>query len=350
MEIVHEVNQLDFGGVEKVVRNIIKYDKKNTHTIIAYEDGKFRKNLEEVGAKILMAPKDGETDLDIAADVIHIHSGGGLSQLAADVNGSFPVIETIHSPIRSPIPSKLISRRVGVCEAVARKNSNAIFIRNGIEVEDPTRPREEMLAELGIPAGVPVVGRLGRLGYDKGLEEWLLACYYLQKKGFNFVPLIVGDEARDAKGYRGNLKLIAESLPVKNVIFVENKEDISNYLQLMDVFLYPSATEGFGLVIAEAIYNECVVVAYKNEVSMELFAGYALLADKERGIPELVRLVEHALYDSNIQDEVKGIGPAFIQSEYDAERMSLEYQELYESCHADFIRKNKPQAVDVVSA
>ena len=329
-QIVHELNQLDYGGVEKVIKNIIKYDKVNKHTILAYKDGPFRKEFEELGVPIVMPNPDG--DLDMEADIIHVHSGGGISQMATNLGEAFCVIETIHSPVRSPMPNRIIRQRVGVCDAVSKMNSNCITIKNGIETEIPDLIAVDQLKkELGIPEGLPVIGRLGRVGSDKCMEDWLLTCFYLQKQGVNFVPLVVGGEARGHDGrYLGRLKLMAESLPVKGIVWAGHRTDIFNMLQLMDVFLYPSPTEGFGLVFAEAILSGCAVVTYNTEVTTELFGGYSLLTHKN--IPALVEGVKAAL-DSDFRMEMSGIGPEFIKSEYSAERMSLDYQELYERCN-----------------
>ena len=353
MKIIHELNQLDYGGVERVIRSIIKHDQKNEHTIVAYKDGPFRARLEEVGAKIVVVAENEESDLD--ADLIHIHSGGGMSQMAADVAGQLPVIETIHSPVRSPIPSNLITRRVGVCDAVARMNSNAIAIRNGVEADElmPENMigREEFKREcLGIPEGAIVIGRAGRLGYDKGLEEWLLTVYHLQQRRHNIYPVIVGSEARDADGYMGKLKLMAESLPVKNIRWVGHQDNIMDWLVGMDIFLYPSRTEGFGLVFAEAMLAGCAVVAHKTDVTTELFGGHAVLVPLGLGIMGLVNAVECVLKSPELMSELNN-SHEFIASEYQAERMSQQYQELYDECrNANSSSQCESRQTDVVLA
>lgn len=328
MKIVHELNQLDCGGVERVVRNLIKFDKKNEHTIIAYRDGAFRKELEAVGAKIILLP-EGSDEVDLEADIIHVHSGGDVSRMALELGKQFPVIETIHSPVRSPLSPEYISSRVGVTNVVTEMNNKCKTIYNGLDYEAlvPNQTKEEMKDIWRIPEGVPVIGRLGRLGKDKGLEEWILTCWELQNRGLNFIPLIVGGPARDCEKYIGKLKLMCASLPLNNVIWTGEKLDNANYFQIMDVFLYPSSTEGFGLVFAEAMFNEAVVVTYKNDVNLELFGGYSILTEKS--ITALADGVEKAL-KTEIRDELQGIQQNFVESEYSAERMSQQYQELYE--------------------
>lgn len=326
MNIVHELNQLEYGGVEKVIRNLIKFDDKNKHKVITYKDGPFKKEFEAIGAEVVFMPKEGTIDMD--ADIIHIHSGGAVSEMAMSLGKNFPVIETIHSPVRSPMAKEFITQRVGVTDAVSRMNDNCFTIHNGVDFSalEATRAREEIRAELSIDKNAMVIGRLGRIGKDKCLEEWILTCYYLQMMGVDFVPVIVGAEAQGLDGYIGKLKLMAASLPVKGIKWVGHKDDVANYLQAMDVFLYPSPTEGFGLVFMEAINAGCVVVTYKNDVTMELLGGYSVLTEKS--IPALVDGVIKAM-SINMRDEIIPIAQQWIIDNYSAERMALDYQDLY---------------------
>lgn len=330
MKIVHELNQLDFGGVEKIIRNIIKFDKKNEHTIAGYKDGAYRQELENIGAKVFIL--DPEKDIDIGADIIHIHSGGAVSPLARDLQRQFPVVETIHSPVRSANPGNCVTCRIGVSEAVSRLNVACATIKNGLDFEDmePTKSILEVKQELCLSMDLPIIGRLGRIGEDKGLEDWLLTCYELQQQGIGFIPLIVGGAARGKEDYIGKLKLMAHSLPVKGVVWVGNKTDIANYLQVMNVFLYPSPTEGFGLVFCEAIYAGCIVISYETEVTREIIGGYSVLTKQEDGIAGLVEGVKCSM-NQGLRDEILGMQVSFIEAEYQAERMSKEYQDLYEA-------------------
>lgn len=347
MKIVHELNQLDFGGVEKIIRSIIKHDKVNEHTVLAYKPGPFKSKLEEVGAKVILMPED---DLDLEADVIHTHCGGGRSRLADHLAGDFVIIETIHSPVRSPMGSDIITQRIGVSDAVSRMNDRCATILNGLEYDEiePTRFRDEVREELGIHPSQIVIGRLGRVGRDKGLEDWLLMCGELQARGYDIVPLVVGGEARGCDGYIGKLKLMAECLPVKNVVWTGHHDDIGNYLQCMDVFLYPSPTEGFGLVFAEAMYNNCAVVTWQTPVTFELFGGYAVMVPQKDGIIGLVDKMEDLLTHPEYMSEIAGNGRIFVESEYQAQRMSEQYQEAYERSYALFNGTSTSEKVDLI--
>lgn len=350
MEIIHELNQLDFGGAERVVRNIVKYDDKNNHTIISYQDGPFREELERVGANVIVLTDKDE--LDCSVDLVHIHTGGNISNLARRIKGHLKVIETIHSPVRSPMFNHEITQRVGVCDAVSRINHNCITIKNGLDFEDlgDTEKEFDVRQKFGIPEDAFVIGRLGRVGYDKGLEEWILACWELQNRGHNFVPMIVGHEAGNANGYIGKLKLMCESLPLKNVVWTGGKRFIKSYLEAMNLFLYPSMTEGFGLVIAEAMYSNVPVITYNNDVNRELFGGYSYLVDPKSGVKGLADATERLMNNPHLQSEFTGSPYEFVLDQYSADRMSAQYQELYERCNGHSELDDRPQEEHAVSS
>lgn len=326
MRIVHELNQLEYGGAERIVCNIAKFDENNEHVVVAYKDGAFKKELEAVGVEVILPPED-DSEIDMTADVIHVHTGGAKSQLGLQLGNKFPVVETIHSPVRSPMPSSLIKQRVGVSKAVSQKNENCVTVLNGIDFDWLENTNKEAINGSILNTDIPVVGRLGRLGMDKGCEEWLLVCYELQQQGYEFIPVVVGS---GDKSYEGKMKLMADSLPVKNIVWLGHRNDVMNCMSKMDVFFYPSQHEGFGLVFAEAMYSGCTVVAYETDVTKELFVGYAILT--EQTIPALVEGVKKGL-KSEYQDAYSGIGQGWIYSEYNAKRMSEEYQKIYERCN-----------------
>jgi glycosyltransferase involved in cell wall biosynthesis len=121
---------------------------------------------------------------------------------------------------------------------------------------------------------------------------------------------------------------MAASLPLDNIIFTGHQNDVANYLQIMDVFLYPSPSEGFGLVFAEAMHCGALVVTYDNSVNREVCGGYSILT--ENSIPGLVRGVEKAL-NVPVRDAIIPMAREWVAEQFAAERMARDYAELYRS-------------------
>lgn len=114
-----------------------------------------------------------------------------------------------------------------------------------------------------------VVGFLGRLTREKGLEYLVEATKLLGKKIKNLKILIGGEGVLVAGGRPESVvsilkKRIAE-LGLGNVIFTGNVPDseINEFFSSLDVFVLPSVSrlESFGMVQVEAMFCGCPVIA-----------------------------------------------------------------------------------------
>lgn len=350
MIILHEINQLEMGGAERVVAGIIRHDKENQHVIYSYKDGPMRKVFEEIGARVIV--DDGETTEDVNPNIIHIHTGGDASVMASCVKNSIPTIETVHSPVVSAVRDQWIEFRVGVSNVVTKMNRKCRTIYNGVDIDrlekepknfdnikttiiDHETGKENNVymtfrENHDIPQNAFVVGRLGRIGFDKCMEEFLIACWLAQKTGLinDMHVVIVGDEAKNSVGHLAKMKVAAASLPLKNVHFVPAIECAGWAYQSMDLFLYPSPSEGFGLVFFEAMACGVPVLTWKTDLTSELLLGAAWLSNEQNSRCLADDLVYLAL-NKNIRDQLAAEGQKLALSTFTEERMSGEYQKLY---------------------
>lgn len=127
---------------------------------------------------------------------------------------------------------------------------------NGIDTEEKYNPdnyREEDLnnlrSKLLIDEKDFVVGFVGRLVRDKGIDELIKAWEIIQAKHKNVKLLLVGPiELRDSiSDYSKNI-----ILEDKSIVFTDFVLDAAPYYRLMDVFILPSYREGFPTVALEA--------------------------------------------------------------------------------------------------
>lgn len=340
MRVLHELNQLEIGGAERVVAGIIRHDKTNEHVVYAFKDGPMKAVLEAAGAKVLIDDDTKTPDLDV--DLLHLHTGGQESLIAKSVMGDIETIETIHSPVVSAVRDAWVSKRVGVSKLVTAKNRKCVTIYNGVDLKrlENDYDKKQVKAMYNIPEDAFVIGRLGRLGYDKCLEEFVVACWKFQREHADkekIYVLIAGDDAKNAKGYKGKLKVMCASMPLKNVIFVDASEDVAGVYTAMDVFMYPSPTEGFGLVYIEAMACGVPVLTWDTPLTQELLTGHAMLVK-----PTIDGLVNglNAMYKNanGVRDEFGLSGQEYVLSNFSEERMSKEYQELYHSIYEKNVR------------
>ena len=135
----------------------------------------------------------------------------------------------------------------------------------GIDAEDefnPSRfPADEGLrirSKLGIPHAAKVVGFVGRIVGDKGVQELLEAWRQLQREFADLHLLIVGPEETADTISDEARTLLANDVRIHCVGF---QQETAAYYLAMDVLALPTYREGFGLVATEAAAMGRPVVA-----------------------------------------------------------------------------------------
>jgi len=120
----------------------------------------------------------------------------------------------------------------------------------------PGRPagREAARRRLGIPAGVAVVGAVGRLTYQKAPEDFVAMLRHLGRPGVVGVWIGHGELA-------GEVRRRADAGPAVPVILPGDRADVADLLPAFDVFALPSRYEGLPTAVVEAMVCGVPVVA-----------------------------------------------------------------------------------------
>ena len=137
--------------------------------------------------------------------------------------------------------SKNILLGKGTCNGV---NVNK-FLRDGISAQEPKKKGEY------------IVGYVGRLVKDKGIEELVAAWKIVMVKYPGARLLIVGPfEKRDSVSDE-TIQFIKTA---PSIIFTDLVEETKPYYQMMDLLILPSYREGFPTVVLEASSMELPVI------------------------------------------------------------------------------------------
>lgn len=174
-----------------------------------------------------------------------------------------------------------------------------LAIHNGINTEDfvfDQAARDRVRAELSTDDSTPLILAVGRLWEQKDYPSLLTAMSGLACRAGDFRLAIVGEGP-----LRGELEALAQSLGIADQVdFLGVRHDVPALMSACDVFVLSSAWEGFGLVVAEAMACERIVIATDSGGVKEVVgeAGYLV---KPRDSQALSSAIKQALHMSNAE-------------------------------------------------
>lgn len=127
--------------------------------------------------------------------------------------------------------------------------------------------------QFGIPADAPVIGSVGRLDRVKGCER-LLYAFARMRPAADSVPsylFLIGDGPE-----RKALERLATELGIQErVVFAGLRSDARRLLELMDLFVLPSRSEGMSLALLEAMAAGVPVMVTDVGANREIIANGA---------------------------------------------------------------------------
>lgn len=230
------------------------------------------------------------------ARILHVHgyAAADYGRLAARRTGAALVLHEHFADPRMPVYqgwadrllARLTDRAIAVSEStrdflVRQRHVPASRVRviwNGAPLEEfAPRPAAERLAvraDLGLRAGAPVVGAIGRLSEQKGHRYLLEALPAVAAARPDVRVLIVGDGDQEPV-----LRARARDLGLgEHVLFAGHRADVPGLLAALDVFCISSTYEGTPLALFEAM------AAGKAIVSTAVDGCREVLQDGETGL------------------------------------------------------------------
>jgi glycosyltransferase involved in cell wall biosynthesis len=218
-------------------------------------------------------------------DIVHTHTSkaGILGRIAAFLNRVPIIIHTPHGHIFYGYFGKFKTRLFIWFEKLAAKVTNRIITLTNIEKKDYIslgigkeekfstiycginidrfckKDKEVLRKEFGFNLDNIIIGWIGRLEKIKGCEYFIRGCRIIKDKmkDKNIKFLLVGDGLLRPylEELTGELKLS------EDIIFMGNRDNIPEIMNIIDLFVLSSLNEGLGRVILEAMASGVPVVA-----------------------------------------------------------------------------------------
>lgn len=364
LRILHVVDSLEFGGLERVVTDLAIEQKSRGHDVgvfsILRTDG-FRQCLEAAGIRVDVAAKQATMDTGVLwrirqavrarrMDVVHTHNfvpsyyAAAATRFAGD---GCVLVNTCHNMGTRLSDRKLrwlykaslgVTSRVALVGDMVRNHlvatgmvpaDRAITVFNGVPVArfgaDAAR-RASIRHALGIPPQALVLGCVGRLVALKNHRFLIDRMPRLRQAVPDIALVIAGGGPLE-----GELRAHVRALDLEDRVWILGpRTDTAELLSAMDVFVLPSLTEGLSIALLEA----CA-------------AGLPVVATAVGGNPEIVtdgvtgRLVEPgdagALHDALLQlatdagmrHRLGGSARRWVEAHGSVEAMQQRYHALY---------------------
>lgn len=149
----------------------------------------------------------------------------------------------------------------------ALKEGKIAVIKNAIDVDKfkyDVIMRDKMRKKLGVEDKI-VFGHVGRFAKQKNHDFLIDIFFDIYQKRKDIVLLLIGEGPLEEK-----IKEKVKEKGLDDVVkFLGMKENVNDYMQAMDIFLFPSLYEGLGIVLVEAQCSGMMCLA-STEVPKEV--------------------------------------------------------------------------------
>jgi glycosyltransferase involved in cell wall biosynthesis len=286
VNITHFVENLNRGGLERMVLELVKIQHRQGHhcqVVCLFGAGTLAHELEQAGISVNACNKQPSLDLRAlrrarqligahGTEVLHTHNAVAHYQAVLASFGAKRkrVINTRHgmggnrrSTRREWLYRRALQRTdvvVTVCDAARRDAigrgivpaDKAVVVPNGIRVEtfQPVSRdmRERLLGLLELPNSTRVIGTVGRLNWAKDQLNLIRAFGQVHRQRADTALVLIGDGE-----LRADLQQAALAEGVADrVRFLGDRNDVPELLQGLDMFVLSSLSEGYSMALLEA--------------------------------------------------------------------------------------------------
>ncbi len=148
-----------------------------------------------------------------------------------------------------------------------------LLIPNGVDTQkfNPDSVSGKTIREeFAIGLDEILIGMMARFSPGKGHEEFIEAASKLNTEYSNIKFIIIGEASRGEDEYADRIKTYAEELKLNNLVFTGYRNDIPEILAALDIFVFPSHAEAFGIALIEAMAMQKPSVCSASEGVLDI--------------------------------------------------------------------------------
>ena len=297
MKIVHIITGLGDGGAEHTLFKICKYDIKNKHIVISFKRyGKYFSLLNKLGIKVyclnasffsihkffflIKLLQSLKPDI-VQTWLVHADFIGSIAARLAGIkkilwNVRYSNIEINKSKLTTILIIKVLAKLSYIIPeiiVIVSKKAKKIyeskgydkrklkFIPNGYDLSNLKVGKGQKIdfqKKIKIKKRIPLIGYVARYDPLKDHLNLLNALSLIRLKGKDFFCILVGSNINKNKILINEIKKLKLNNCIRLLGPVKN---VSKVMDLLDIHVQSSASEGFPNVVAEAMAHKtpCVV-------------------------------------------------------------------------------------------
>ncbi len=364
IKVLEVINSLKIGGAELLLKNFVVEAKKNNQytvdvcTLYATNDAKNVEEIKKKNIRVWTLDLKNKYSLSIVGkikkiierenyDIVHVHLFPSNAIIALS-SFFFPkyigYILTEHSTINRrrsikifKIIDGLVYHRYAKIICISKEVKNSLIkwlptIKEKIEIIPDGIPMNSESKDNSLTKKYDVLF-VGRLIRQKGINFLLEAVSILQKKYKKMIQVtIVGDGPS-----KKELIKICEELKIKDSVkFLGSQRDVDQIMRSSRVLVLPSRSEGFGLVLLEAMKNKLPIIATNVGGIPEIVTNgqEGILVPKEDP-KALADSINRVLENSELRSQFIQNAYKKVQENYSIEKYARNMFNLYSKIMAD---------------
>lgn len=253
--------------------------------------------------------------------IVHAHSNGENSNAVVRLGMNYVIKPYIARKATHFLACSVEAGNVKFSEKVFSPKGRVL--NNAIDAErfsKAVKHRDEAREKLNVAPAQILMGSVGRCELEKNQIFLIDVLQEMVNAGFDAKLLIVGDGAQ-----KQACILRAKTLHVgERVVFLGNQPNVEYWLSAMDIFLFPSLYEGFGIAALEAQAAGLNVIASSGVSSKVNVTGNVTFMKKDAQAKAWAEQIQQCLKNKpiNSAEKIKEAG-------YDIHSCAMELKNLY---------------------
>lgn len=287
-----------------------KMSKKNYHKSVPA----LCKIIKENGVNLVITNASTDSWIGAIAGIFYRKKG---VKFVREKHNQFPIKSKISRFMHKNLFDKIIGVSASVCENLRQigiKEEKIICIEPTINLDELNSQISSFKSEFYIPQDAISIGMFSALYHKKGVYEFAKSLKTSMTKNERIWGIFGGKINDDVKseillGFDENLQ--------KRLVFTGFRDDIANVIKGIDVFIFPSHTEGLGIALLEAMALSRPIVAFDIAPMNELLAQNRGICVDFLNTDAMSEVINLYIKDENLRRDHGENASKFAKENYD---------------------------------